>query len=187
MATDLILAQEEEELEEDLATFEHGMIITNLISYLAPYVKANKLGRVVDSSPEYRFLERKRKPGEKAGRFPDVSFVKQSRLPKNVRSYPDIAPDLAIEVSSPTDREYDIEIKVKEYQKASVSLVWVIHPVSRSVDVYRLSDGIRKQNYIVGDVLNGEDVLPGFKLAISDIFDYPPPPEDGDGSGIEGQ
>jgi Uma2 family endonuclease len=177
MATDLIAQHEEAELEEDLATFEHGMIVTNLISYLAPYVKAKKLGRVVDSSPEYRFLAKKGKPGEKAGRFPDVSFVKQSRLPKNVRSYPTIAPDLAIEVSSPTDKEYDIETKVKEYQQAEVSLIWVIHPVSRSVDVYRLSAGMRKQNYIVGDKLSGEMVLPGFKLAVGDIFDYPSPAE----------
>lgn len=87
MATDLITQPEDEELEEDLATFEQGMIITNLISFLVPYVKANQLGRVVDSSPEYRFLEKKNK-ATKIGRFPDVSFVKESRLPKNVRSYP---------------------------------------------------------------------------------------------------
>lgn len=183
MAIDVISRIEDEELEYDMATFEHGMIVTNLISAVALYVKANRLGRVVDSSPEYRFLEKKaRRFGkeEKASRFPDVSFVKQARLPKNVRSYPEIAPDLAVEVSSPNDKEYDIETKVKEYQKAGVSLVWVIHPISRSVDVYRLSAGIRKQNYITGDELEGGEVLPGFKLAVSEIFDYPPPPEDDD-------
>lgn len=183
MSTEVIRELEDEELETDetdMATFEHGMIITNVISYLAPYVKANRLGRVVDSSPEYRFLEKKKKSkrDEKPGRFPDISFVRQARLPRNVRSYPEIAPDLAVEVSSPSDREYDIEIKVMEYQKAGVGLVWVIHPVSRSVDVYRLGSGMRKQNYVAGDQLEGEDVIPGFSLPVSDIFDYPPPPVD---------
>jgi Uma2 family endonuclease len=178
MTTKLDLEFEAEALEDeddDMATFEHGVIVTNLIVHLAPFVKANNLGRVVDSSPEYRYLEKLKKDNRRRRNYrqPDVSFVKQERLPKRFRSYPDIAPDLAVEVASPGDKDYEIEGKIAEYQQAGVSLVWIIHPFSRRVDVYRPGSGLRPQIYMGEDELNGEEVIPGFKLPVSAIFDYP--------------
>ncbi|MEI6046799.1 MAG: Uma2 family endonuclease [Chloroflexota bacterium] len=160
---------------EDMPTFEHGMICSRLNLYLGGYALSHKLGEVVDSSVEYRFLEGKQK---RPSRYPDVSFIQQERLPKNIRSYPEIAPDLAVEVASPTDRDYDIESRVKEYQKVKVKLVWVIHPYSQTISVYRLTNGLKAQNYVGDEELEGEDVLPGFKLKVSDIFNYPYPPEE---------
>ena len=131
--------------EEPMPTFEHGIISMNIGTALNNYIKRENLGRVVDSSVDYRFLEhtetekgRERKPS----RYPDVSFIRQERLPKKMRSYPDIAPDLAVEVSSPYDREFEIEAKVKEYQKAGVKLVWAIHTYGRTVTVYRINTGL---------------------------------------------
>jgi len=163
----------EETEEENRPTFEHGMLCSRLIRHLGNYLDGKGLGEVVDSTPEYRFLARKLK---KPGRYPDVSFVRQERLPADVRSYPEIAPDLAIEVASPSDRDYDIEAKVSEYQKFGVSLVWVIHPFSRTVEVYCRENGLKSQKLIGDDELDGGIVLPGFKLKVSRIFDYPPPP-----------
>jgi Uma2 family endonuclease len=161
--------------KEDMPTFEHGMICTRLSFYLGGYVLSHKLGEVVDSSVEYRFFDKKQK---KLSRYPDVSFIKQERLPKNIRTYPEVAPDLAVEVASPSDRDYEIEARVREYQQANVKLVWVIHPYSQTIDVYRLASGSRLQRYVGDDELEGEDVLPGFKLKVSDIFNYPSPPEE---------
>ncbi len=174
MAIELDLVLEADELEEEaLATFEHGVICSNIIGELRGFLKGKSLGRVVDSSPEYRFMPTTAR-NRRAYRQPDISFVKQERLPARFRSYPNIAPDLAIEVASPGDKDYEIEAKIIEYQQAGVSLIWMIHPVSRRVDVYRQISGLRPQFYMGADELDGEDIIPGFKLNIGAIFDYPP-------------
>lgn len=169
-----------EELEEDelpMGTFEHGIIGTNISTELRNFVKGKNLGRVADSSAEFRFLQKKPGQKRKPGKQPDASFTRQEKLPQRFRSYPDIAPDLAVEVESPGDESYKTEAKIAEYQKAGVSLVWIIHPFSRTVSVYRLANGLLPQHYGINDALDGAEVLPGFKLAISDIFDYPPDPD----------
>jgi len=174
MTADLDLNSIADESEEtEMATFEHGVICGNIIGELRAYLKGKNLGRVVDSSPEYRFLENIAK-NRKFYRQPDISFLKQERLPLHFRSYPEFAPDLAVEVISPGDKDYDIETKIMEYQKAGVSLVWIIHPVSRRVEVYRLKSGLRAQIYMDNDEVDGEELIAGFKLSVATIFDYPP-------------
>ena len=175
MATEYRWQSERELLEseeESMPTVEHGIICSNINFYLTGFLKGKGLGRALDSSVEYRFLETPK--GKTKPCFPDLSFIGQERLPTRMRSYPEIAPDLAVEVSSPSDREFEIEDKVKEYQKAGVKLVWTVHTYGRRVDVYRLATGLLPQ--VIGETgeLDGEDVLPGFKLKVSDIFDYPP-------------
>jgi len=170
--------------EERMPTYEHGIICTNLIGELSSFVKGKNLGRVLDSSVEYRFLEtpkgkgKKKTNSSKKPRFPDVTFMRQEHIPPNVRSYPEIPPDLAVEVVSPTDREYSIEARVKEYQKAGVRLVWVIHPYSRTISVYHLDTGLLNQTIGANNELDGEEVIPGFKLKVGDLFDYPFPPDE---------
>ncbi|NWJ97023.1 MAG: Uma2 family endonuclease [Chloroflexi bacterium] len=171
----------ESEDEEPMATFEHGIICSTLNRLLGIFVTEHQLGRVVDSSVEYKFLESKetekgseKGKGKVLSRYPDVSFIRQERLPKKMRSYPEIAPDLAVEVTSPSDREYEIEAKIKEYQIAGVKLVWVIQPYSRRVDVYRLASGPKPYSYLNEDELDGEDVIPGLSFKVSLIFDFPP-------------
>jgi Uma2 family endonuclease len=79
-----------------------------------------------------------------------------------------IPPDLAIEVVSPNDLAYEVEVKVQEYLEAAVHLVWVVYPTTRTVHIHR-SDGstalIRS-----GGELTGEDVLPGFVCRVDDLF-----------------
>ncbi len=171
------LEAQEEELEEDYRpTFEHGVIEANLSADLRNFLKGNKFGRVTGSSAEYRFLE-KTEANRKPGRQPDISFVSQERLPARFRSYPDLAPDLAIEIVSPNDKFYEGEARIRDYQQAGVRLVWIVNPFSRTVDVYRLKAGVKLQRFVEGEEIDGEDVLPGFKLAVGDIFDYPADPD----------
>lgn len=174
MATELQWELDTDALEEEeIPTFEHGVICSNVIGELRAYLKGKSLGRVVDSSPEYRFLQSSAK-NRQPYRQPYVSFIKQERLPSRFRSYPTIALDLAVEVASPSDKDYDIEAKIIEYQTAKVILVWIIHPVNRRVDVYRLATELRPQIYTGTDELDGENIIPGFKLSVTTIFDYPP-------------
>jgi Uma2 family endonuclease len=172
---------EDDEEEEPMPTIEHAIIGSTLNRLLGNFVAERQLGRVMDSSLEYKFLAtkdaekgREKGKGKIQSRYPDVSFIRQERLPKKMRSYPEIAPDLVVEVSSPSDREYEIEAKVKEYQKAKVKLVWVIQPYSRAVDVYRLPHGLKLQRYMEDEELDGEDVIPGLSFKVSLIFDFPP-------------
>jgi Uma2 family endonuclease len=170
---------EDEDLEEDMPTYEHGFICATVSRHVGNYVADNNLGRVSDASLEYRFLNTPEpaKKGKKPGRQPDVSFIAADRLPSNFREYADIAPDFAVEVTSPSDKEYQIDAKVKLYQQYGVKLIWIIHPYSRSVSVYRLATKLKQLNLVEGEELEGYDVIPGLKLPVSAIFDYPPAPD----------
>jgi Uma2 family endonuclease len=103
-------------------------------------------------------------------RRPDVSFVRFDRLPggRLSKGYESIVPDLTVEVVSPNDRAEEIEVKVGEYLRAGVKLVWIVHPEARTVQVYR-PDGT-SQRLGVGDELTGEDIIPGFRCLVGDFF-----------------
>ena len=79
-----------------------------------------------------------------------------------------IAPDLAVEVVSPNDLAYEIDKKVEEYDTASVKLIWVVNPETKTVRVHR-ADGtvtvLREK-----DELDGENVVPGFRCRVGDLF-----------------
>ena len=79
------------------------------------------------------------------------------------------APDLAVEIVSPTDRMSDVTRKVLDYVDAGARLVWIIDPVNRTVAVHRSrSDVIMLRD---SDTLDGGDVLPGFRLALAELLD----------------
>jgi Uma2 family endonuclease len=103
--------------------------------------------------------------------IPDVAFLKWERLPGgevpewNFEGHP----DLAVEVRSPTDPDLNVGEKVRLYREAGVPLLWWVYPDERAVEVYRL--GVLVATLYEGDVLDGEDVLPGFALPVSEIFE----------------
>jgi len=105
---------------------------------------------------------------------PDAAFVAGARMTDDVivRGFLRIPPDLIVEVVSPGDSAYDLDRKVAEYLGAGVRLVWVVHPLPRTASVYRL-DG--SGDIIPRDgVLDGEDVLPGFRLPLAQAFEGVP-------------
>jgi Uma2 family endonuclease len=102
--------------------------------------------------------------------IPDVAFTKWENIPGGeapVWYFPG-HPDLAVEVKSPTDPDLNIGEKVRLYRNARVPLVWWVYPDDRVVEFYRL--GVLVASLREGDVLAGEDVLPGFTLPVSEIF-----------------
>ena len=106
-------------------------------------------------------------------RRPDVAFVSFKRWPKD-RPMPEednawpLVPELAVEVISPTDRVEEIFEKIDEYFRAGVRLVWVVFPRHRTVWVY--NEPGRMRAVLSDGILEGGDVLPGFRLALSDLF-----------------
>jgi Uma2 family endonuclease len=79
-----------------------------------------------------------------------------------------MAPDLAVEVVSPSNTSAEILGKATDYLDAGSRLVWVVEPVSRTVTEYRSRDRIR---LVQGDdLLEGYDVLPGFSVSVAEVF-----------------
>jgi Uma2 family endonuclease len=107
-------------------------------------------------------------------RRPDVSFVRQERLTAEVlgQGHLRIVPDLVAEVISPNDSAEELDEKITEYQDAGVRLIWVVNPDAGTVRAYR-TDGSTVL-YRLHQDLDGEDVLPGFRCPVRDLF--PPSP-----------
>ncbi len=103
--------------------------------------------------------------------IPDAAFVSKEHVPFVPERY-DIAPDLAVEVISPSNKPDDMLLKIESYIECGTRLVWAVYPEEKLVRVWR-PDGKGRtsvQKLDLNGVLDGEDVLPGFTLAVKDIF-----------------
>jgi Uma2 family endonuclease len=140
-----------------------GWIAGELFGRLRDHVRSSQLGWAFP--PETGFILF----GDRATvRSPDGAFVRKDRLPNLGAGFVPVAPDLAIEVLSPTDRMADALSKVAMYIDAGVSLVWLVDPASLTVIVFR-SDTAPK-SLAAEDILDGGDVLPGFSVPVAEIF-----------------
>ena len=103
-------------------------------------------------------------------RAPDAAFIAKARIPETgiPTAYWPFAPDLAVEVTSPSDRFTAVQTKISEYFSAGTRLVWVVEPATRTVYVYRSPHDVQA----LGEdaELSGEDVLPGFRCAVRRLF-----------------
>jgi Uma2 family endonuclease len=143
--------------------FEHGRITMKLSWPIANHVEEHGLGTVV--AAETGFLL-SRNPD--TVRAPDIAFVRAARGPGPERGYFPGAPDLAVEVLSPDDRPGYVRDKVAEWLEAGALAVWVVDPRERTVTVHAPPTDPRVLH--AADTLDGGDVLPGFALAVRDIF-----------------
>jgi Uma2 family endonuclease len=146
------------------AGYRHGRVVADLTYRLQHHVKADDLGVVYAAETGFLLA---RDPD--TVRAPDVAFVTTERLPEpEPTGFAELAPDLAVEVLSPDDRPGEVLAKVGDWLAAGTRLVWIVDPVRRQVRVYR-SDG--SQSTIAGsDLLDGEDVVPGFSFPADAIF-----------------
>lgn len=106
-------------------------------------------------------------------RSPDLSWIKQERWDTlsqaQKRKFAPICPDFVVELCSPSDRLTDVQSKMQEYLNNGTRLGWLIIPENRQVEIYRLNRDVEVLSNPVS--LSGEDVLPGFELDLSDIWD----------------
>jgi Uma2 family endonuclease len=126
-----------------------------------------RLGRVVTETLFVIDRARKRK------RRPDVAFVSVERWSLN-RGVPDgegwdIIPDLAVEVVSRSNSAEEVGMKIEEYFQAGVTRVWVIYPRLTKIYVYDSPTMVRILQ--LGDELDGEAIIPGFRVALSKLFE----------------
>lgn len=145
---------------------EHGEIVTNLVIALGNFVKPRRLGRLTASDAGV-WLER----DPDTVREPDVAFFSAERMPLGVRvaGYSEIAPDLVVEIVSPSDSRREVRDKARMWLSHGVRLVWVVHPDDRTVDVHRPGEPVT--TLAAAAALDGADVLPGFTCPLSAVFD----------------
>jgi Uma2 family endonuclease len=168
--SDMLYEVVDGEIREKIVGAEEIEIATLLSGFLFNFLCQRKLGRVLT---EMMFRINVAKDLQ---RRPDVAFVSHSRWPANRRaprvSVWDLVPDLAIEVVSPSNSASDVHRKIHEYFDAGVSKVWVVYPEQKNIYIYASPTKI--QVLQLGDELDGGDLLPGFKLPLSALFEADP-------------
>lgn len=142
----------------------HGKIELKLGAILVQFLQAHKLGEAY--SGEVGFML-KRNPDMM--RAPDLAFVSYQRLPQAPDGFIPLAPDLAVEIVSPSDTAREVQAKVIEYLDAGTRLIWIVDPATRTITVYSSLSEIRQLNG--NDTLDGGDTLPGFAVIVESIFE----------------
>ncbi len=147
------------------AGFDHGRVALRIGARLDEHVRVEGLGAVVAAETGFRLS---RSPD--TVRAPDAAFVAAHRLPprQEQQRFLDLAPDLAVEVVSPSDRAADVTEKALAWLAAGTSLVWVVYPSQRLVAVYSADGAVTHVRE--GGALGGEQVLPGLRLDVADVF-----------------
>ncbi|WP_448597344.1 Uma2 family endonuclease [Thermoleptolyngbya sp.] len=128
---------------------------------LADWVEPNRLGRVTGSSAGFTLPDSNT-------RAPDVSFVKAERLRRAPSGFAPLAPDLMVEVKSPSDTVEALESKIANFLAQGTQVGILINPEDTTVKVFRL--GKDTTTLRSGDVLTLPDLLPGWSVAIAELW-----------------
>jgi Uma2 family endonuclease len=143
---------------------EHGWVALVIGSKIFEHVERQGLGRAY--AAETGFVLRR---GPDTVRAPDVAFVAADRVPARAgEGFLEPAPDLVVEVVSPSDRASEVAAKAAMWLDAGVRLVWVVDSQARLAAVHHpggLVTVLREDG-----TLDGEDVLRGFRLPLAPLF-----------------
>jgi Uma2 family endonuclease len=152
-------------VEKEPGGARHSGVGTRFIGRLAPHVEAHRLGGVYGPDATFQIGQNQR--------LPDVAFVSASRFPEGGEPegiWP-IAPDLAVEIISPNDLFEKVISKVREYFAAGVRQVWLMSSEHKIVIVYH--SPTHTTILSEEDDLVSEEILPGFRCRISELFQSP--------------
>jgi Uma2 family endonuclease len=142
----------------------HNIVASEIYTVLWSFVKENRLGRVFPSDTGYILSHEK-----VTVRGPDVSFVTADRY-RSIDLTRDIegAPDLAVEVVSPSETAADLHKKIRQYLAAGCQVVWIVYADSREIEVHDRNANIRL--FSENDMVTVSDLLPGFAVKIREFF-----------------
>ena len=141
--------------------YESDEVAAEVTRVIGNWVKPQRLGRVTGSSAGFEL------PNSDV-RAPDVSFVLAERLRRAPRSFAELAPDLMVEVKSPNDSLKSLREKIQDFLSQGTKVGILINPEKHRVEIYRSGE-----DAIVlgdGDILTIPDLLPGFEVAIVDLW-----------------
>jgi len=136
----------------------HNLIRDGILTLLRMFVISRKLGTVVS--------EQAFQVSERTVRVPDVAFVRPERPLASDRPIQG-APDLAVEVMSPTNTPREIDQRISDYFAAGCHRVWVVYPEEREVYIHGLVGVTRRRG---DDLLDDTELLPGFAVKVSELF-----------------
>jgi Uma2 family endonuclease len=143
----------------------HGFIENIIGALLYIYLKTNQIGRALTGEVG---IYTRRNPDQI--RAADVAFISHERLSQaNEEGFLDVAPELIVEIMSPANTWTEAQEKLAEYFAIGVSIVWIVDPQLEQIHVYRSVEQfklLQKQ-----DELTSEEILPGFSVALTEIFD----------------
>lgn len=179
VSTKLMTAEELERLPDEDSRYElvqgelspmtpvnlvHHRVTGNVYGPLQVYAAQRKLGVVGGEGGFVLF----RNPDTVLA--PDIAFVRADRWPTGEaeKHFGDFPPDLAVEIRSPSESMRSLLAKAQTYLDAGVLLVWLVDPDSRTVMV--LTPDADPFTLTEADTLDGGDVVPGFRLAVADVF-----------------
>ncbi|MGH7481528.1 MAG: Uma2 family endonuclease [Longimicrobiales bacterium] len=142
----------------------HGRLSARLFQALNDYARATGAGEVLIE------LGFRLSADPATVRGPDVAFLAAARVPREMPvGFWEGAPDLAVEVVSPSNRRPDIDAKVRDYLDSGAHAVWVVDPATRTVEIHQPGEAARILS--AADTLKQPRLLPGFRLPLSDLFE----------------
>lgn len=145
------------------AGMDHGNCGAQIAALLHNYVKKHRLGRVYNADTGFRL-------SNDTVRAPDVSFVRQQRVATvHNRGFGKGAPDLAVEVFSPSDSVRQLMRKVKQYLAAGCHTVWIVYPDRQEIQV--LDAAGTDRSLPMGDTIEAPELLPGFSVPVAQFFE----------------
>lgn len=146
---------------EMVSNSQSSRIAAQLLIYMGIFVLQHDLGYLTGADGGYQVGQNRV--------IPDAAFISKRRMPQPPdTTWIAIAPDLAIEVISPTDKAVDIADKVNDYVAAG-AVVWLVDPETQTVHIYAPGQPVQRRNR--QQTLSGGTVLPGFEVAVSRLFD----------------
>lgn len=141
---------------------EHGEIQAALIGAIWVYLAGTNTGKVYGDVGYLLSQD----PDTVLG--PDLSFIAGARIPADRRRFLPLAPDLAVEIISPSNTPGEIERKIAIYLQAGTRMIWVVYPRQRQVVVH--TPGEAPRVFAEADELPGGDVLPDLAIPVAGIF-----------------
>jgi Uma2 family endonuclease len=145
----------------------HGAVGMRLAIAVGAYVEEHQLGVLVSADTGFILAT-----DPDTVRAPDIGFVSRDRIPADgiPKAFWRCAPDLAVEVLSPTDVGREVDEKIEDYLGHGVRLVWFVEPAARRVTVHR--PGLPPLTLDESETLDGGDILPGFHYSLSRLFTF---------------
>ncbi len=143
----------------------HGLLASRLLRKLGNFVEEHGLGETYAAETGFLLSQ-----NPDTVRAPDLAFVAETRVKgfEQHQGFLPLAPDLAAEIVSPNDRFADVEEKAICWLEAGVKLVLVIDPQTKTVREYRSKESILVRHQ--SDIVEGDDVVPGWTLNVSELF-----------------
>jgi Uma2 family endonuclease len=142
----------------------HSWITTKIVLFVGFYLINNPLGEILGDNNDLNLAPN-------IILRPDALYFSKARLPKLPEKFT-TAPEIAIEVISPSNSYGEIEQKIEAYLKYGAELVWIFYPEKREIRVHFMqAEGVRGVRTLTeADTLDAGNILPGFNVPVRDLF-----------------